>query len=122
VLVVDDFPPLRRALVKILTSSGMLVCDAEDGVAAAEILANDRQLEVVIADISMPKNGYTLLEHVRKHFPTIEVVMTSGYDLDHSRARELGAFGFLPKPFDVTMAVMLVERAVELRRLKLAKA
>ncbi len=120
VLVVDDYPEIRRAFVKIFTKAGMLVSEACDGPAAAALLDKDHQVEVVVADISMPKNGYTLLEHVRKHFPIIEVVMTSGYDLDPERARRLGAFAFMPKPFNITQAVLLVERAAELRRLKLA--
>lgn len=120
VLVVDDYPEIRKAFVKIFTASGMLVREAESGAAAVEILENDRMIEVVVADISMPKNGYTLLEHVRKHFPIIEVILTSGFDIDAERARKIGAFGFLPKPFNLAQAVLIVERAAEFRRLKLA--
>lgn len=120
VLVVDDYAEIRRAFVRIFTASGMLVRETEDGPSAAEVLENDHMIEVVVADISMPKNGYTLLEHVRKHFPMIEVVLTSGVDIEAERARQIGAFGFLPKPFNLAQAVLLVERAAEFRRLKLA--
>jgi len=120
VLVVDDYPAIRRAFVKMFTASGMLVREAEDGAAAVEILDNDHMIEVVVADISMPKNGYTLLEHVRHNFPVIEVILTSGFDIDAERARKIGAFGFLPKPFNLAQAVLIVERAAEFRRLKLA--
>jgi len=120
VLVVDDYPEIRKAFVKIFTASGMLVREAGSGAAAAEMLDNDHMIEVVVADISMPKNGYTLLEHVRKHFPIIEVILTSGFDIEAERARKIGAFGFLPKPFNLAQAVLIVERAAEFRRLKLA--
>lgn len=120
VLVVDDYPEIRRAFVKIFTASGMLVREAENGSAAATILDNDHMIEVVVADISMPKNGYTLLDHVRKNFPIIEVILTSGFDIEAERARKIGAFGFLPKPFNLAQAVLIVERAAEFRRLKLA--
>lgn len=120
VLVVDDYPEIRRAFVKIFTASGMRVQEAENGGVAAEILENDHMIEVVVADISMPKNGYTLLEHVRQHFPIIEVILTSGFDIEAERARKIGAFGFLPKPFNLAQAVLIVERAAEFRRLKLA--
>lgn len=120
VLVVDDSPEIRRAFVRIFGAAGMHVQDAGDGKSGAALLDNDHLIEVVVADISMPKNGYTLLEHVRKHYPIIEVVMTSGYELEPERARQLGAFGFLPKPFNITQAVLLVERAAEFRRLKMA--
>jgi CheY-like chemotaxis protein len=120
VLVVDDYPETLRAFMKIFASYGMEPMAAHDGRSAAELLDDEPAIEVVVADISMPKNGYTLLDHIRKNFPIIEVVMTSGYETEVRRARELGAFAFLPKPFQMEQAVLLVERAAEFRRLKLA--
>lgn len=120
VLVVDDNPELCRAFVRILASAGMEVTSALSGVDAAAALDSDPAIEVVLADISMPKNGYTLLEHIRKYFPIIEVVMTSGYDTEADKARQMGAFAFLPKPFSLSQARLIVERAAEFRRLKLA--
>jgi CheY-like chemotaxis protein len=120
VLVVDDNPELCRAFVRIFESAGMAVSHALSGLGAAALLEGDPTIEVVVADISMPKNGYTLLEHVRKHFPIIEVVMTSGFDTEADRARQMGAFAFLPKPFNLSQARLIVERAAEFRRLKLA--
>ncbi len=120
VLVVDDYPEVLRAIAKILKSYGMVVQEASSGAAAAKILESDPQIEVVLADISMPKNGYTLLEHVRKVHPIVEVVMTSGVVAEAARARQLGAFAFLAKPFELDYGVLVVERAAEFRRLKLA--
>ena len=120
VLVVDDNPELCRAFVRILESAGMTVSSATSGLSAAAVLDGDSSIEVVFADIAMPKNGYTLLEHVRKNFPIIEVVMTSGFDTEADMARQLGAFAFLPKPFSLSQARLVVERAAEFRRLKLA--
>lgn len=120
VLVVDDYPEIRRALVKIFAHQGMEVGEAESGMQAAELLEVNPLIEVIVADISMPKNGYTLLEHVRLNFPIIEVVLTSGFEAEVERARQMGAFAFLPKPFHIDQAVLLVERAAEFRRLKLA--
>lgn len=122
VLVADDHAEVRRAFAKVFTKYGMQMFDADSGANAADVLDTYPQIEVVVADIAMPKNGYTLLEHVRKKFPLIEVIMTSGYEQAADRARELGAFAFLPKPFNAMQAVLLVERAAEFRRLKLAAA
>ena len=120
ILVVDDQPEVLRAFGRGLSAAGMHVIEAADGAAAAAILEADLTIEVAVIDVVMRKNGYTLLEHVREKYPTIEVVMTSGMDLELSRARALGAFGFLPKPCSLDQTVLLVERAVECRRMKFA--
>lgn len=118
VLVVDDYEQVRRALARLLTEAGMVAIEADGGASAIELLKVTSDIDVVIADITMPGNGYTLLEHVREHYPTIEVVMVSGFDAEVERARELGAFGFLAKPFTAAQAVMSIERAIEHRRIK----
>lgn len=120
VLVVDDYPEVRKVLARLLTEVGIVALEAVDAPSAVEILKKEQGIEVVLADISMPKNGYTLLEYVREHYPTIEVVMTSGYDTEVEKARVMGAFGFLSKPFTAAQAVLLVEKAVEMRRLKVS--
>lgn len=119
-LVADDNPELCRAIVRIFESAGMQVSHALSGLGAAALLEQDLSIEVVLADISMPKNGYTLLEHVRRHFPIVEVIMVSGVETEADRARSMGAFAFLPKPFNMSQARLIVERAAEFRRLKLA--
>jgi two-component system C4-dicarboxylate transport response regulator DctD len=120
VLVVDDYEDVRKALVRILEDSGMTVFGAENSTQAMEILAGTPDIDVVMADAIMPKNGHTLLEYVRREYPTVEVIMISGYEGGTMKARELGAFCFLAKPFSAEQAVMFIERAVELRRLKMA--
>lgn len=118
VLVVDDYPQVRRVLARLLTEAGINALEADGGPSAMALLKSTSSIDVVIADITMPGNGYLLLEHVRVHYPSIEVVMVSGFDAEVDRARELGAFGFLAKPFTAAQAVLVIERAIENRRLK----
>jgi CheY-like chemotaxis protein len=120
VLVVDDNVPLLHAFRAQLENSGLEVLSTDTVSEAARYLQDDPAVEVAIVDIAMPKNGHTLLEHVRQNHPGVEVIMTSGIDLDPDRARRAGAFGFLPKPFELTQAVLMIEKAAEHRRLKLA--
>lgn len=122
VLIVDDTPEVRHAIRRAFEYAGMTVLEAEDGVSGAETLSNSPSIEVAILDISMPKNGYTLLEHTRKNHPTVEVIMTSGFDVTIDDLLRLGAFGFLPKPFSLAQAVLLVRRAAEARRSKTTTA
>lgn len=120
VLVVDDYTEIRRVLVRILEDAGITAFGVASSAEAVETLASSAEIDVVMADAVMPNNGHTLLEFVRRRYPTVEVIMISGYESGAAKARELGAFCFLAKPFSAEQAVMLIERAVEHRRLKLA--
>lgn len=119
VLVVDDIDSVRGSLVRLLQSTGLVTFSASDPDEASLVINETPEMDVVILDVSMPKNGYTLLEYIRENYPTTEVIMTSGYDTNVDKARKLGAFGFLSKPFTASQAVLMIERAVEMRRLKL---
>ncbi len=67
VLVVDDFPTMRRIMKDILRQLGINnVIEAEDGVMAWEILGK-QQIDFIIADWNMPKmTGIELLRKVRQ--------------------------------------------------------
>jgi len=120
VLVVDDYTEIRMVLVRILEDAGITAVGVASSAEALEALSSSADFDVVMADAVMPNNGHTLLEFVRKRYPTVEVIMISGYESGAAKARELGAFCFLAKPFSAGQAVMLIERAVEHRRMKLA--
>lgn len=113
VLIAEDYPDMRRVLIRSLAHAGMRVLSAMDGETGALLLKNDPSIEVVVADISMPKNGYTLLEHVRKHHSQVEVIVMSGHVTEETRAKTLGAFDFLPKPFELDRIVNAVKLAAE---------
>ncbi|MGB2105588.1 MAG: nitrogen regulation protein NR(I), partial [Glaciecola sp.] len=71
--------------------------------------------EVIISDVKMPQmDGITLLNEVHSHYPELPVIiMTAHSDLDSAvNAYQSGAFEYLPKPFDITEAVGLTERAL----------
>lgn len=120
VLIVDDYPELLGAIAATLESAGMTVVRAETTIAAVEALSADPAIEVALVDVTMRKNGYLMLDYVHEHHPAIQVIMTSGREIDPVRARECGAFGFLAKPFDAAQSILAIERAAEFRRMKLA--
>lgn len=120
VLVVDDNVDLVRVFRLQLEEAGLEVLSADTVAEAVNLLAEDPAIEVAVFDVAMPKNGHTLLEHVRENHPAVEVILTSGRDLDPAHARRAGAFCFLPKPFELTQAILMIEKAAEHRRLKVA--
>jgi DNA-binding NarL/FixJ family response regulator len=100
VLIADDHPLTRRALMGLLDQHGFTVVGtAEDG---AEAIAEARRLQpdIVLLDLSMPeRDGLESLPHIRGAAPGCEVVVltASGSDDDLLAAIRGGAAGYLLK-------------------------
>jgi DNA-binding response OmpR family regulator len=101
-LVVDDEPELRQALLNQFTEEGFAVDTAEDGDVALGKIGKNRY-DIVLLDLNMPRmNGMTVLTEMKKlnKYPHV-VVLTIVDDL--AKAREcvrLGASDYLSKPYD----------------------
>lgn len=101
VLVVDDHPTFRRALVSALTQVGdvLVAGEAGGGVEAcreADVLEPD----IVLMDVHMPDlSGIEAMQQIHERSPDLPVVfLTAHADTGVERAaREAGASGFLPK-------------------------
>ena len=117
VWVVDDDESIRWVLEKSLGREGMAVRVFEG---SAELLdsLDEGQPDVLVSDIRMPGvDGLALMERVKTQWPELPVIiMTAHSDLDAAVASyKGGAFEYLPKPFDVDAAAMLVRRAAKPR-------
>ncbi|RKE85068.1 diguanylate cyclase [Rhizobium sp. AG855] len=67
VLVVDDQNSARQSLVDLLTRHNFDVREARSGAEALTILAEEKDVELLITDYNMPDmDGYTLVQHVRQ--------------------------------------------------------
>jgi chemosensory pili system protein ChpA (sensor histidine kinase/response regulator) len=103
VLVVDDSPTIRKLLVRMLKDLGWQPVEAKDGAEALEAIRTGRP-DAVLADVEMPRmDGYGLLAALRAQPETADlpvVMLTSRTAERHrQRARELGANGYLTKPY-----------------------
>jgi CheY-like chemotaxis protein len=102
-LVVDDDADLRDVITIILTGAGYVVRTAANGQEALEMVA--RQLPaLILLDMKMPvMSGWTFAEEFRSRYDRMVpiVVLTAASDA-RQRAEEIGAEGWLSKPFDVT--------------------
>ena len=113
VWIVDDDLSIRWVLEKALDKVGQPTrCFS----CAADMLdaLKHTQPSVLVTDIRMPgMDGLKLLHEVKQQVPHLPViVMTAFTDLDSTvEAFQKGAFDYLPKPFDVTAAVSLIQRA-----------
>jgi DNA-binding NtrC family response regulator len=119
-LLADDDPDIRDILKDTLTSVGanvITVANGEECLARVEADIPD----VLLLDIEMPgKNGLEVLKELRRRQSNTTVIMITAYgSIDRAvEAMKEGAFDFITKPFDLDHIVMVVEKAVELQRLK----
>ena len=117
--LVDDDQSIRFVLEKALLRED-LPCrsftNARDVLAALEVATEDDGPQILVSDIRMPGgSGLELLEKVKQKLPGLPVIIMTAYsDLDSAvSAFQVGAFDYLPKPFDLTKAVELIRRAVQ---------
>ncbi|MBW8910408.1 MAG: response regulator [Sphingomonas sp.] len=115
ILTVDDSPSMRMLLRHTLVQQGHQVHEAVDGIAALEWLAVNEQPDLMITDINMPRmDGFGLVEAVRaqrgRGEMPILVLTTESSDAKKTRAREVGATGWIVKPFDPDKLASAIRR------------
>jgi two-component system C4-dicarboxylate transport response regulator DctD len=121
VLFVDDELAMREATEQWLTLAGYRVMTAVSAESALAAMLQ-RQFDVVITDVKLPKNdGIELLDRIIGADPLVPVILVTGHGnvpmaVDAMRR---GAFDFLEKPYDPDALAAVVQRAVEKRSLSL---
>ena len=114
VLAVDDTLTFRMMLVGCLKKAGHEVTEAENGKQALERLLADPP-DIVITDLNMPvMNGLEFIEEARKapEGRALPMLLLTTEVAEHlkQRAREVGATGWLNKPFDPGQSLRLVDQ------------
>lgn len=119
VLVVEDKESLRAMLRKTLEVRGYSVDEAGDAYEARRRLQAGRYL-VVLTDLRLPAgSGFDVLEAARDSDAEMPVVvMTAFGTVDEAvKAMKQGAADFLTKPVDTDHLMVLLDRAIDRRRL-----
>lgn len=115
VLVVDDDPLFDGLVVDHLTETGEYqVHSARSGEQALKILEQE-DIEILITDIKMPnKDGFELVTEVRRDFPTMSVIVVSGFGKPKLFDREEDSAGilFLQKPINFARLKKALRKAV----------
>lgn len=122
ILVVDDFPAMRRIVINLLRDLGFSrFLEAENGERALSIL-NGQSVGAVLTDWNMPvMDGLELLKHIRahpihKHLPVMLVTAEAKRE-NIVVAAQAGADSYIVKPFtgdtlQGKMAAMLAKRGL----------
>jgi len=120
ILVVDDSPTIRSAVVFCLQNAGYEVTEAKDGEDGLKKLESIKEgpqgLALIVTDINMPKmNGITFIENIKKsdfRFLPILVFTTESEKSMIEKGRAAGASGWLVKPFQPEQLLWAVKKLV----------
>ena len=110
ILIVDDDPSLLETVTEILTLEGYPVETAVNGADALDVLER-AQPWLVLLDMRMPMlDGWGFARAVRERGLTLPIlVMTAARDA-RGWAEEIGAAGYLAKPFELLDLLDAIER------------
>jgi chemosensory pili system protein ChpA (sensor histidine kinase/response regulator) len=112
VLVVDDSISVRKVVSNFLLQQGWQPTIARNGIEALERIREEKP-DLVLLDVEMPRmNGFEVLQALQSQpeFQDIPVVMLTSRSADKYRekASQLGARGFMTKPFKEDEAIELI--------------
>lgn len=115
ILIIDDERSIRKTLREILEFEKFKIDDAEDGMAALELLKKNAY-DVILCDIKMPRmDGMEALDKIQEISPDIPVVMISGHGTIETAVEALkkGAYDFLQKPLDLNRILVTIRNAMD---------
>lgn len=119
ILVIDDKDSMRTMLSQTLLEEGYQVDVVEGGKKALD-LARLKNYDLAVTDLKMPDmDGLQVLSGLKEIDGDISVIIMTAYGTVESavEAMKKGAFDFITKPFEPDHLTVIIERALENRRL-----
>lgn len=116
VLIVEDEPSIRRVARLALTSQAYQVLEADSGEEALKLLAQHRDVALVVSDVMMPgMDGSELCAHLQATRPELPIILISGYMADKRVLDQVhkGSISFLQKPFSPRLLVQRVRELLD---------
>ena len=115
VLVVDDEQDVAKALKVRLKANGYHVVLASDSVQAV-MIANKEKPDLIILDIMLPGGGGFAVAERLKHSQmthSIPIIFLTGITGGEERAYQLGASGYVMKPYQPDALLETIQQALE---------
>lgn len=111
ILVCDDEERIRKIIKDFLVSAGYSVFEAENGEEAIEIFVSEKNIDLIILDVMMPKmDGFEALKEIRKHSSIPVLMLTAkGEETDELKGFEGGADEYVSKPFRPRVLIARIE-------------
>ena len=111
ILVVDDESRMRKLVRDFLSMNNFKVLEAGDGEEALEIFYSEKNIDLVILDVMMPKlNGWQTAKDIRRN-SKVPIIMLTAKDTekDELMGFEIGVDEYISKPFSPRILVARVE-------------
>jgi DNA-binding NtrC family response regulator len=113
VLLADDNRECRRSMMRLIQRLGLRTLTAANTDEVLRALERT-MIDLAILDLEMPREGgLAVLPRIRRHRPSLPVIIVSGADSREAVLRSFaaGAYGFLHKPVDVYTLRRFLRRA-----------
>jgi YesN/AraC family two-component response regulator len=123
ILIVDDEVNVCRGVQRIFEDEGFLSNYALTGTEGLK-RAEEEDFDLVITDLKMPDiNGLDMIKRLKQQKPDTPVVMITGYASVPTavEAMKIGAYDYIPKPFNPDEILRVVHEAMAKNRIKKAK-
>ncbi|MBF0473994.1 MAG: sigma-54-dependent Fis family transcriptional regulator [Nitrospirae bacterium] len=121
ILIIEDEVSINNILVMLLEGEGYQVFSAFDGREGMDCIQKDI-FDLIITDIKMPHyTGFDILKEALELSPDTVVIMITAFGTTEAaiNALKLGAYDYINKPFKIDEIRLVVEKALEKRRLSL---
>jgi DNA-binding NtrC family response regulator len=118
ILIIDDDDQLRRSFERLLTGEGSTVFGAPSGEAGLEMVRT-KTPDLVLLDMRLPgMNGFETFKAIHALEPKLPVIIMTGYGTTETaiEATKMGAFDYIPKPFDIPDMLSVIRQALEAAR------
>lgn len=116
ILVAEDDEAVRRFVVRALMHRGYTVLEAEDGLAALELLHETPAVDLLITDIVMPGlDGIALALRMARDRPDLPILLMTGYSAERERAHNLDELicDVVTKPFTLQVICEAAKKALD---------
>lgn len=116
ILVVEDDPRVSRATVSSLEELGYLPIACASGKEALAVLAEKRDIDLIITDVMMPEmTGPELVRAIATEYPALGILFVTGYVGEAGDAEDLSGHDILRKPFTLSALADAVATALTRR-------
>lgn len=121
ILIVDDDASICRLISRLLNIKGY-ECTIANDTADARNYINGQNFDLILCDINMPgESGIDFMRYSLKEYPETAVIMVTGIDDQKiaDTALDIGAYGYIIKPFKPNELMINVANALRRRKLEI---